>query len=207
MNFILNDIKRFYYKDTIDELFLLCPETMSRKLPRANVQQAFILDTVRKLSLKDNNNNMLCVGAYEDTASQSLIKNGYNVTEIDPNINMSLDSFFKKTSEKFNTIFSTSVIEHVDDDNLFIDQICKLLKVGGYGVLTCDFRDDYKPGDGKPGEDYRLYTKNDLLVRFKSILEQNGCILFGEVDYDHEPDFQYGIYTYSFASYVFKKIS
>lgn len=205
MNIILNDAKREFYKNAINELFDLCPEMMSRKLPRANVQQAFILDTVRKLTLKTG--SLLCVGSYEDTASQSLIKTGYNVIEIDPNVNMSLDTFFRTTDQKFDTVFSTSVIEHVEDDNLFVDQICKLLKIGGYGVLTCDFRDDYKPGDGKPGEDYRLYTKNDLLVRLKQILNQNNCILFGEVDYDHEPDFQYGIYTYSFASYVFKKIS
>jgi len=204
MNIILTDKQREIYKDVINELFKLCPDTMSRKIPRANVQQAFVLDAVKKLSNK--NSKILSVGSYEDTASESLVKLGYQLTEIDPAINVDLNQFFLSTQEKFDTILSTSVIEHVENDELFIDQICKLLKVGGSAVLTCDFRDDYKPGHPKPSEDYRLYTKNDLLIRFKSILDNNGCVLSGEPDYDHAPDFQYQVYWYSFATYVFKKI-
>lgn len=206
MNIILNDKQRDVYKDIIQELFELCPQTMSRKIPRANVQQAFVLDTVKKLSNK-NDSKLLSVGAYEDTASEALVKLGYKVMEIDPNINMDLNKFFHSTQNKFDVILSTSVIEHVENDELFIDQICKLMKVGGYAVLTCDFNDAYLPNGPRPGEDYRLYTKHDLLVRLKLILDRNGCILEGVPDYDHAPDFQYGIYTYSFATYVFKRVS
>lgn len=204
MNTILTDNQRKVYENVIAELFKLCPATMSRKIPRANVQQAFVLDTVRKLSSKDS--KILSVGSYEDTASESLAKLGYQLTEIDPTINMDLDKFFNSTQEKYDTILSTSVIEHVENDELFIDQICKLLNVGGHAVITCDFRNDYKPGDPKPGEDYRLYTKHDLLFRFKSILDENNCVLEGEPDYEYPPDFQYQVYWYSFATYVFRKI-
>lgn len=204
MNFILTDQKREHYKPVIEELFKLCPETMSRKIARANVQQAFVLDTVRALSTKDS--ELLSVGSFDDTASESLIKLGYNVKEIDPAINMDLDTFFKQSNGKlFDTILSTSVIEHVENDGLFVDQICKLLKPGGFAVLTCDFRDDYKVGHGKPGVDYRLYTKNDLLVRFAAILTSNNCAMYGETNYDHPPDFQYESFVYSFATYVFRK--
>jgi SAM-dependent methyltransferase len=203
MNTILTDKQRDAHKDVITELFKLCPATMSRKIARANVQQAFVLDMVRKLSTTSS--KLLSVGAYEDTASESLIKLGYQVKEIDPAINMDLNTFFHSTQEKYDTILSTSVIEHVEDDGLFIDQICQLLKPGGHAVITCDFRDDYKPGNPKPHEDYRLYTKHDLLIRFKNILDKNGCVLQGAPDYDYAPDFQYQVYWYSFATYVFKK--
>lgn len=203
MNIILTDEKRKEYEGVVKELFALCPQTMSRKIARANVQQAFVLDMVRKLSTK--NSKILAVGSYEDTASESLVKLGYQIKEIDPNINMDLNKFFNSTQEKYDVILSTSVIEHVENDEQFIDQICKLLVAGGYAVITCDFRNDYMPGQPKPTEDYRLYTKNDLLVRFKTILDSNNCVLEGTPDYDHPPDFQYQVYTYSFATYVFKK--
>ena len=204
MNIILDDKQREALQPIIEELFRLCPETMSRKIPRANVQQSFVLDMVRKLSHAGS--LMLSVGSYEDTASESLVKLGYRITEIDPNVNMDLNKFFNSTSMKFDTILSTSVIEHVENDELFVDQICKLLALGGHAVITCDFNDIYQPGGPKPGEDYRLYTKHDLLVRLKAILDRNNCVLVGTVDYDHPPDFQYGIYTYSFATYVFRKM-
>lgn len=203
MNIILNDNQREIYKDAIQELHTLCPDTISRKIPRANIQQAYMLDTVRKLSTKDS--EMLCVGSYEDTASEALKKLGYNIYEIDPSLNFSLDEYFKVCDKKFDVVFSTSVIEHVQGDNLFIEQMCKLLKPNGYGIITCDFKDGWKQGDPKPSEDYRLYSKQDLLQRFASVLKYNACDIYGSIDYDHPADFQYGIYTYTFATLVFKK--
>lgn len=204
MNTILNDTQREKYKSDIQTLFSLCPQTMTRKINRANVQQGFVFNKVKELS--DKSSKMLCVGSHEDTACEALIKEGYDITSIDPAINMDLNTFYSKSKEKrYNIIFSTSVIEHVENDELFIDQICKLLKPNGYGVLTCDFKDGYKNGDPKPNEDHRLYTKDDLLIRLNTILKRNNCAIFGEIDYDHPPDFQYYEHVYSFATYVFKK--
>lgn len=205
MNTILNDAQRERYKEDIATLFVHCPEMMNRKYPRANVQQAFVFNQVKQLS--DLSSEILCVGSHEDTACESLIKLGYKITPIDPVLNMDLDTFYKKSEgKKYDVVFSTSVIEHVPNDELFIDQICKLLKPNGYAVLTCDFNDGYgKNGVTHPGGDYRLYTQNDLLVRFDRILKENDCEIFGDIDYDHAPDFQFGGCIYSFASYVFKK--
>lgn len=203
MNTILTDTWREFYKPIIKELFQHCPEMMARKLELANVQQAHTFAKTREFA--NIQSKILCVGSFEDTAAETLIELGYNVVGIDPALNMDLTTFFNQTKEKFDVIFSTSVIEHVPNDDEFIDQICKLLAPGGYGVLTCDFRNDYKEGDPKPGEDVKLYTKQDLLVRLYKVLIDNNCFLVGEADYDYPPDFHYGIYTYSFATYTFRK--
>ena len=204
MNILLNDKERELYVDSIQELHHLCPDTISRKIERANVQQGFMLDMVKKLCTKES--RLLCVGSFEDTACESLNKLGYQITEIDPSINTDLNGFFSTQPGLFDIVFSTSVIEHVPDDELFIKQICQLLNPNGCAVITCDFNNDYgKPNISKPIEDHRLYTKNDLLVRFDKILKENSCEIWGDIDYDQTPDFHYNGSVYSFATYVFIK--
>lgn len=203
MNVLLNDAKREYYAPVIETLRDLCPELIARKIERANVQQAFTFDAVLKYAKADS--KILCVGSHEDTACEALLKKQLNITAIDPEINYSLEDFYGVSREVFDIVFSTSVIEHVKDDEFFLDLICKFLKPGGYGVLTCDFRDGYTVGDTKPGEDFRLYTKADLLIRLPNVLKANNCALVGEVNFDGEPDFSYGSCLYSFATYTFRK--
>ena len=205
MNTILTDLDRKKFEPVIKEMTLLCPDIMARKIPRANVQQAFVLAFAGSVMNKDS--KILSVGSHEDTASQSFVRMKHSIVEIDPVINVSLDDYFKNTKEKFDVIISTSVIEHVQDDELFIDQICKLLNVGGYAILTCDYNNSYVPGYAKPIEDFRLYTKHDLLGRLLSIVIKNNCELYGDINYDFPPDFEYGGCKYSFATYVFKKRS
>lgn len=205
MNTILDDEQREKYKADIDELFTLCPDMMNRKYLRANVQQGFVFNKVKELSTLSS--DILCVGSHEDTACEGLKKTGYNVTAIDPVVNMDLDTFYKKSDgKKYDIVFSTSVIEHVPQDEPFIDQICKLLNPNGYAVLTCDFNNDYGKKAEAPVGDFRLYTKNDLLVRFDKILKENGCEMFGEINYESPPDFNFGGCIYSFATYVFTKL-
>ena len=204
MNIVLDDRSREAYKDTIAELGRLCPETIKRKIARANVQQAFVLDAARRLCPKDG--RILSVGAYEDTASESLRNLGHNIVEIDPVFNTDLASFVKDfPDDRFDIVISTSVMEHVQDDELFVAQICGALNDGGYAILTCDFNDDYKPGSPKPVEDHRLYTKHDLTVRLKDVLEKHRCRIWGEVNYSGKTDFVYGGCTYAFATLVFRK--
>ncbi len=195
MNILLNDKQRERYKPEIETLYALCPEMMSRKLSRANVQQAFVFDTV--MSFMTGYSKVLCAGHFEDTAYEALKTFGHDVIGVDPQVNMSLNTFFNLTQDKFDIIFSTSVLEHVKEDELFIAQICQLLKPNGVAVLTCDFKNDWKEGDGKPGE--------DETVRLNKVLESNGCSMYGVVDYSGEPDFWYGVYCYSFATFCFKK--
>lgn len=204
LNKILNNKEREFYKNSINELFLLCPETIKRKIPEANVQQAFVLETT-KLLLNENN-EILSIGSFDDTASESLIKLEFNVTEIDPSINYDLHTYYVNNKEKrFDIIISTSVIEHVENDELFIDEICKLLKSGGYAILTCDYKNNYKLGDPKPDVDFRMYTKKDLLERLRKILYSNNCDIYGDYNYESPEDFTYQECLYSFASYVIKK--
>ncbi len=210
MNILLNDEQREKYKEVIESLAALCPELTQRKIARANIQQAFIYKMFYDLVVLGDNEweNFLCVGCHEDTAYEALNGMDFKVHGIDPFSNgITLDAYFKLKDGKklFNIIFSTSVIEHVEDDEQFIDQICKLLYPGGTAILTCDFKEGWKPGDDKPGEDYRLYTKHDLLGRLHKILIANNCGLVGDINYEGEPDFTYGIHKYSFATYVFRK--
>lgn len=204
-NFLLTDEKRELYGPVIKHLFKTCPEMMARKYERANVQQAFVLDTVKLFC--DKTSELLSVGCFEDTAYETIKAEGYNVVGIDPEVNVSLETFFHQNRNKqYDVVFSTSVIEHVPNDELFIHHICQLIKPGGVGVLTCDFKDGWKPGDPKPEVDSRLYTKDDLLVRFNAILQNYNCAIMGPDDYSGEPDFDYGLFKYSFASFVFKKL-
>ena len=63
---------------------------------------------------------------------------------------MSLDDYVKlPTTEKgsFDVVFSTSVLEHVKGDGLFMRQIADLLARFGVGVVTCDFKEGFQVGD------------------------------------------------------------
>ena len=205
-NCILNKQMREKYKPAIDFLFLAEPEIMKRKIPEANVQQAFVLDTVYKLAGEFEKPAILCVGSYEDTAAGSLKKIGFELEEIDPVLNYSLDLFMTKPStlkQNYDVIFSTSVIEHVKDDELFVSQMAELVKPGGYIVQTCDFNNHYKPGDKIPQVDFRFYTKFDLENRLLGKMKD--CELFGTANWDGEPDFTFENCTYSFAGFTVKK--
>lgn len=87
----------------------------------------------------------------------------------------------------------------------FISEICQLLKPGGYGILTTDFREDYTLTMPLPYTDLRFYTSKDLGVRLYSVLEKNGCDLVNSSSWNGEPDFHYQGHDYSFATFVFRK--
>ena len=208
LNRILNDDARKLYQPAVDLIKKAAPMTISKKIAEANVQQAFVFDTVYRYLSQYPNAKMLCVGSYEDTASMSLVKMGYTVEEIDPMINYYLQEYFTKPTtirNSYDIIFSTSVIEHDPDDESFVTCIAGLLKPGGIGVITCDFKEGWKPGDLKPEVDARFYTKNDLSTRLLSFMPD--CTLVDEPQWEcPHPDFNYlGKYQYSFASFVIKK--
>jgi hypothetical protein len=91
-NRILDDQAREEYANAIQTLFKTSPEMMKRKIPRANVQQGFVLDTVRNFAKA--NSKILSVGCFEDTAYEALLKLGYKVEGIDPGINHDLNAFY-----------------------------------------------------------------------------------------------------------------
>ena len=206
MNKLLNKKEFANYQSALDLLQTHCAEMLSRKIPEANIQQAFTLQTT--LDLIPTTGNLLSTGCWEDTATETLKKVGYNVIDVDPQINTDLKTYFDNNPSihgKLDGVVSTSVIEHVEKDEEFIDCICKLLKSGGYGIVTMDYNNGYLNGGvSKPNEDVRLYTEFDLRIRLNNILEDNECELL-EADYNGENDFCYAGHWYTFATFVFKK--
>ena len=208
LNRILDDKARELYAPAIDKLTELVPKTTSKKIAQANVQQAFVFDTVYRYLSQYKNPKLLCVGCYEDTASMSLKKMGYAVEEIDPMINYYLQEYFAKPTtlkNSYDIIFSTSVIEHDPDDESFIRCISDLLAPGGVAVITCDYKDGWTLGEPKPDVDARLYTKHDLKGRLLPLM--SNCNLVDEPQWDcPNPDFNYlGKYQYTFATFVVRK--
>jgi SAM-dependent methyltransferase len=133
---------------------------------------------------------------------------GYTVDEIGPMMNYSLQEYFTKpTTQKnsYDIIFSTSVIEHDPDDESFIRCIPDLLVPGGMAIITCDYKDGWKPGESKPEVDARLYTKQDLRDRLLPLM--SNCRLVDEPQWDcPNPDFNYlGKCQYTFATFVVKR--
>jgi SAM-dependent methyltransferase len=213
-NRILDNAAREQYGPAINELLRLAPDLLARKIPEANVQQGFILDTVLRL-ISDARvkgvtaPRLLCIGSYEDSAAASLKRLGYHLDEIDPVLNFDLSEFCSRPStkkESYDVVFSTSVLEHVEDDQQFMLDISTLLAPEGTAALTCDFRDQYKPGDKKPQVDVRLYTQQDLIHRLLPVIKD--CELVDAPEWDCvEPDFYFEGCRYTFASIVFRKRS
>jgi SAM-dependent methyltransferase len=219
VNRLLTDTDRLSLKHVIDKMFIICPDMMSRKIFRANVQQAFMLDTISKevgkgLEIGDvSESKILSVGCFEDTAYEVLHRYGLSVTGIDPDVNFYLHEFVRIVGgeynqsypDKYDVIFSTSVIEHVPDDEQFMEDICLLLKPGGLGILTCDYNNNYKAGDLLPYSDLRFYTENDLKFRLGKIIHKHDCEFVDTPDWTGEPDFSHDGCNYSFATFAFRK--
>ena len=208
LNRILDNKARELYKPSIDKLTELVPKTMSKKIAEANVQQAFVFDTVYRYLSQYQKPKLLCVGSYEDTASMSLIKMGYTVEEIDPMMDYYLQEYITKPTtvkNSYDIIFSTSVIEHDPDDESFIKCVADLLAPGGVAVITCDYKEEWKPGEPKPECNARFYTQQDLRDRLLPLMRN--CHLIDEPQWDCPiPDFNYlGKYQYTFATFVVKK--
>jgi SAM-dependent methyltransferase len=206
MNKLLNQKEHANYVAALQLMEQHSPEMLGRKIKEATIQQAFTLQTA--LDLTPKGGVVLSAGSWEDTATESLKKLGYDVIDVDPAINSDLKTYFDNNPDKhgkIDSVVSTSVIEHVEKDEEFIDCICKLLKSGGYGIVTMFYNNGYLNGGvTKPNEDVRLYTEYDLLIRLNSIVEDNDCELL-EADYSGENDFHYAGHWYTFATFVFKK--
>lgn len=205
MNRLLRNSDRERYKGLIEGMIELIPEIMAKKYPLANVQQAWTLEMIKSELEKKSGASILCVGSFEDSSSAYLEKFNIPATNIDPDINVDLHTFLLSTKDTFDIIFSTSVIEHVEDDELFIKDICKLLTPDGIAILTCDFNNDYKIGDEVIYPDFRFYTEEDLNIRLRRIIEEYNCTLVGDVDWSGEPDFHLVGFDYSFATLMFRK--
>ncbi len=207
-NTILDDRARAHYAPAIATLQALCPETIKRKFARANVQQGFMLSAVLALAKDFPRTRILSVGCFEDTAYESLLKMGVSVDGIDPAVNgLNLHDFVEANPDRaasYDIVFSTSVIEHVEDDETFVRQIGDLLAPEGYAILTCDFKESWKSGDSIFASDFRFYRSSDLSKRL--LPEMRGCELVDTPDWEqYAPDFELGGIRYNFASFTVRK--
>ncbi len=206
MNKLLNQKEFANYQQALELMKTHCPEMLSRKIPEATIQQAFTLQTALDF-IQSPKDKILSAGSWEDTATEALKKLGYYVIDVDPAINYDLKTYYDKHSQDhgtFDVIVSTSVIEHVANDEEFIYVIGKLLKSGGVGIVTMDYNNEYTYGSPKPNEDYRLYTEDDLRGRLNDVLTTIDCELL-PADYTGTNDFCYAGNWYTFATFVFKK--
>ncbi len=208
-NRILDGEARRKLAPLVERLFALAPETMKRKIPEANVQQAFVLDVVEHLASGFEAPEILAVGCREDTAYEALSVLGYNVIGIDPALNMDLEGFYRSrpgVRGRFRILFATSVLEHVRHDGLFLLRASELLAPGGFAVFTVDFKEGFRPGDPLPREDYRLYTREDILEELLPLVPE--MELVDEPKWEcPNPDFHYAGVDYTFASLVLRKKS
>ena len=189
-NTLLDDEARLRYAPAIKTLWRVVPRIMRRKIPRANVQQGYMLAAVEQLAGGLWDKQMLCVGSFEDTACDSLLALGYRIDAIDPSLNVDLAAYRREHPERLGTydiVFSTSVIEHVRDDETFVADMVAMLAPGGYAVLTCDYNDSWTPDQPKPSTDVRIYTRQDMQ---RLIAAMGDVELLDEPDWDdHVPDF------------------
>lgn len=195
--------KEYESLGTIGELFDECMDIMAKKIWQTNSQQAFTVEFIKHSASKTS--RILGVGIYDDPTYPFFLNRGYNVKGLDPAIDCDLHTFKAQATDKYDVIFSTSVIEHVVDDEQFIRDICELLAPDGVAVLTTDFRDSFKAGEPLPATSCRLYTELDFENRLRKIIEENGCEYVGETNWKGEPDFIYQGHHYSFATLVFRK--
>lgn len=207
-NTVLDVAARQHYSPAIATLFALAPETMKRKIAEANVQQGFMLSAVLHLCRDFPRTKILCVGSHEDTAYEALRKIGVSVDGIDPNSNgIDLETLVSSNLEKqgtFDIVFATSVLQHVPDDVGFVADAASLIAPGGYGIFTCDFKEDWKTGDPMPQADYRLYRSDDLNARLLKAMPN--CQHLDQPNWrEFEPDFQYEGCRYSFATFTVQR--
>jgi tetratricopeptide (TPR) repeat protein len=209
-NKILDDRSRVAYTKALKSLEDLVPSVYARKIPRANIQQAFAFDAVERLIHRFRDPRILAIGSFEDTAVAALRAKGFRLDEVDPNVNgLSLADFYYSTpvhEELYDIILCISVLEHVEDDVTFVRMVGDLLSIGGIAIFTVDFSNSHTRNSNKPTADWRLYNSDDLRQRLTSILPD--CAMLDHPDWeDGCDDFEYEGCRYSFASWVIRRIA
>lgn len=202
---LLRDSDRTALHPVIAEMHAKLPEMMARKIPEANVQQAWTVDWVRRTGAK----SVLCVGCFEDTGFELLKRNEDPerplIMGIDPAWGMNLRQFREQNRDQFQCVFATSVIEHVKDDAQFIRDLCDSLESNGTCILTADFKEGWRKGQPLPATNERFYTSEDI-DRIGKILTEKGCYFVDKPDTTGAPDFHYQGHDYSFIGLIFKKL-
>lgn len=207
-NRVLTPADRESLKPVVEELKQLEPDIMSRKIPEAVFQNAFVFQQAKMFARRKD--EIVLVGGFEDPIGPALKKLGYNVRITDPHPSMEgkdardvwLETL-ERTGQRYDLVISCSVIEHVPDDASFIFFLYQLLKPGGVALLTTDYREDYYEGMHKPDSDVRLYT-SERLKHLASLVPGGG--LLDRPDWSFvEPYFEIVGARYGFCSLAFRK--
>lgn len=189
----------------VEELKTLSPDIMQRKIPQAVFQNAFIFQQAKFYAKKSD--DIIVIGGYEDPIGPALQKLGYKVTITDPNIdgkdmrNVWIESIY--AGKKYDIVISCSVLEHVEDDFSFVQEMYQILKPGGFALLTTDYRYDWAEHLAKPSTDRRLYTAQRLKLLMDS-LPNHSAIDEPKWD-DITPYFSCEGANYCFVSFAFQK--
>ncbi len=150
---------------------------------------------------------ILAIGSYEDTAVASPHALGYRVDEIDPQLNgLDLEAFYCKSTagNAYDVVICISVLEHVENDEIFVRQAADLLAPGGTAVFTVDYSRRCPVTQQRPNADYRLYTTEDLRDRLMGVIPD--CMLVDVPSWDEGvEDFEYEGVLYAFAGWVFRR--
>ena len=196
------------YKKEFDLMKDAAPALVSRKIETSLHQSAQMIYQVTKALNKGS--KVLSVGSFEDVPTEVFRNSGINIIGVDPALNSDLHTYRNNNlSKRFDIIFSTSVIEHVMDDEEFITDIAQMLAPGGFAFLTMDFKPGYKFGDLLPATCQRLYTKERLL-HLSDLIKQYDCQLTQKPQWDitdNDLDFEWDGVKYCFMGMSFRKNS
>jgi SAM-dependent methyltransferase len=207
-NKLLDDESRASYAPVVARLRELAPDVLARKIPRANIQQAFALDTSHRFLSGLHEARILAVGSFEDTAVASLRAEGFVLDEVDPEVNgLDLGGYYLANPTalgSYDLVLCVSVLEHVRDDETFVRMVADLLTAGGVGIFTVDYSAAFPQAGRAPGCDERLYTRADLRFRLMDLLPD--CALVDPESWSKGgEDFEYEGVRYGFATWVFRK--
>ena len=206
-NRILTDTDRVQYMSVLNRMYAVLPMS-GYKIADAMVQEAYVYQTARDFITMPYP-RILAAGSFHDVAAELLRYDGYAVYDVDPVLNYDLHTYVTietpHINNRFDCIVSTSVLEHTVDDEQFVDDCSALLVPWGYGIFTCDFKDDWLQDQPVPYTSNRFYTTNDLTQRLVTLLEDNNCALVDTPDYSARDRFIWDGINYSFAAWVFKK--
>lgn len=211
INKVYTDADRKLWEPT-DELIRtqLAPSMYGRKIHRSTVQSAALLaQFIYEVSGQYKHDvRVFGAGSYEDIVIASIKAMNYNVVDADPMINgLTVEQYHAQhPTDTFDYVVSTSVLEHVPNDENFVRICAKMLKEGGTCLMSMDFKEDWD-GGRTPATSLRFYREADLEVRLRAIVESEGCELVGECDWSDSDTFAYDGFIYGFAGFVFKKVT
>lgn len=185
------------------------PALWGRKIPGALFQYSYLLGMLTELGA--NNANVLVVGGYEDPIADYCHRTPGQfryVQEVDPCINgLDLHGFLENHSYvcgTFDFVVAASVLEHVEEDSEFLDDILRALKPDGVALLTVDYKNDWRRGDPLVPTQLRFYTEYELNCLADYIndrvawIEEKDWFPIGNY-------FHFGGVDYAFAAMTFRK--